>query len=393
MPNFVASSINKPKFPFVIHDINFLWSAKSKFDDIVLVKIENEEFFITIKKRKNDFVLKGEKITRPAKVGLLQKALSVFKDEFCKDILSDTIAIKKNRLVKQTPLLVDEECLLNFLDTTKFKKIFIEIGFGSGRHLLYQARKNEDTLVIGIEVYKPCIEQVAKLAIVENLNNILLLNSDARIIFSLIKTGSIDKVFMHFPVPWEKAEHRRVISENFAKETKRILKQNGKFELRSDDRDYIDFSIKHFLNLPHSNLEIQKDVNLQISSKYEDRWKKQQKNIYDMFFTNLEKNVFEDIKFDMDFDGKYDILAIKNSFKNITIKKESYFVHLENCYEKSDDEILIKLSLGAFYKPEHCYIFISSKKCEYFIKKPLATKENFMAHMALKEFLKKCHIL
>lgn len=393
MPNFVAKSINSPKFPFFCEDVSFLWLAKSKFDDIVLAKVENEEFFITIKKREHNFVIKGEKITRPAKVGLLQKALSVFKSEFCKDVLSDTISIKKNRLLKQTPLLVDEERLLEILSKTEFKKIFIEIGFGSGRHLLYQSRLNKDTLIIGIEVYKPCIEQVAKLAMVENLDNIVLLNSDARIVFSMIESCSIDKIFMHFPVPWQKAEHRRVVSENFAKEVKRILKQNAKFELRSDDRDYIDFSIKHFLNLPNSNLKIQKDINLQISSKYEDRWKKQQKNIYDMIFTNLDNFATQCTEFDMTFDGKYDVLDIKNGFKNITLKKDDCFVHLENCYEKSSNEILIKLSLGAFYKPEHCYIFITYDKCEYFIKKPLATKENFTAHTTLKEFLQKCRTL
>lgn len=393
MPNFIATSINKPVFPFYNDEVEFLWSAKSKFDTIVLTEVENNHFFITIKKRENDFVIKGEKLTRPAKVGLLQKALSVFKNEFCKGIICDTIAIKQNRLVKQTPLLVNEETLLNMLDKTKFKKVFIEIGFGSGRHLLYQAKQNEDTLVIGIEVYKPCIEQVAKLAIAQNLNNILLLSSDARIIFSLIKSHSIDKVFMHFPVPWGKAEHRRVISESFANETKRILKQNGKFELRSDDRNYVDFTIKHFLNLAYSHIEIKKDVNLEVSSKYEDRWKKQQKNIYDMIFVNLEEDNIKDIKFDMSFDEKYNPVTIKNNFKNITIKRDDYFVHLENCYEKSNDEILIKISLGAFYKPEHCYVFISSQKCEYIIKKPLATKENFMAHNTLKEFLQKCHSL
>lgn len=393
MPNFVATFINESSFPFYKDEVHFLWSAKSKFDTIVLTEVENDLFFITIKKRKNDFVIKGEELTRPAKVGLLQKALSVFKNEFCNGIICDTIAIKQNRLIKQTSILVNEEDFLSTLDKAQFKKVFIEIGFGSGRHLLYQAKQNEDTLVIGIEVYKPSIEQVAKLAMAQNLNNILLLNSDARIIFSLIKSHSIDKVFMHFPVPWEKAEHRRVVSESFADETKRILKQNGKFELRSDDRDYVDFTIKHFLNLRYSHIEIKKDANLEVSSKYEDRWKKQQKNIYDMIFVNLEDDDIKDIKFDMSFDKRYNPVAIKTNFKNITIKRDDHFIHLENCYEKSNDEILIKLSLGAFYKPEHCYVFISFQKCEYIIKKPLATKENFMAHNTLKEFLEKCQSL
>ena len=62
-------------------------------------------------------------------------------------------------------------------------------------------------------------------------------------------------------------------------------------------------------------------------------------------------------------------------------------MHVEELFVKSNDEILLRVSFGDFCRPEHCYVFVSSKRCEYFIKCPSATTENLKAHLALKEYL------
>ena len=182
-----------------------------------------------IKKEKNAFIIKADKHSKPSKIDYLQKALKVFKDNFCEGILNEAFGLKNNALVEQTPLIArDLEELSIRLE--KEEKIYIEIGFGSGRHLLFKAKQNPQILMLGVEIYTPALTQVAKLAKAQNLNNVLLIQSDARLLLSILKTKSIEKIFLHFPVPWEDKPHRRVISEAFCKECARVLRENLSLE-------------------------------------------------------------------------------------------------------------------------------------------------------------------
>lgn len=386
MPNFIAKSVQIPPFNYTKDGVKFGFVARSKFDTLIQVSVENVEFFIALKSRKNDIVLKGEKSTKPVYVSFLQRALNVLKSEFCTQILSDSTQIKSNKIIK-SDMISDEISLLNRIKERKFERLFIEIGFGSGRHLLYQAKQNPQILIIGIEIYTPAIAQVCKLATMQNLNNILLLNADARAILEILQTASVDKIFMHFPVPWDKSEQRRVISSNFVKDVQRILKKDAKFELRSDDFEYLQFAISHFLALKNSKLEIYKDKNAPISSKYEDRWKKHNKNIFDMVFVNLNENCEKKLEFDMKFDEIYEPCEVAKNFKNTIIKTDECFLHLQSCYEIAKDDILLKLSFGAFYRPQNCFVRLRKEKCEYYPKKPLGLRANFAACKLLKEFL------
>ena len=176
MPNFIASSLKELSFPFGNGKIKFLWQANGRNERLIYTKNEDEGFFLVVKPGKNGVVVKGEKLTKPAKVGLLQEALELFKEQSCNGIISQAFAVKKTNLTKKvSEILSLEEFAPAFCELKgKFKEIFIEIGFGSGRHLLYQAKNNPNTLVIGIEVYKPSIEQVAKLARANALENVRL---------------------------------------------------------------------------------------------------------------------------------------------------------------------------------------------------------------------------
>ncbi|PSM51852.1 tRNA m7G46 methyltransferase [Campylobacter blaseri] len=388
MPNFTTRKVKVLSLPFKKDDIEILQIAKGRMLDLVLVKVGDEEFFLTIKPTKDSFLIKGEKITRPSKVGLLQKALELFSVEFCEEILSSAFGYNKNSLIENNSIIKSEKELLEIINGNKKSKICIEIGFGSGRHILYRAKENKDTIFIGIEIYKPAIEQVAKLALKEELNNIYLIDNDARIFLNLIDSNKIEKIYLHFPIPWNDAPHRRVISEEFLMDVQRVLKKDGSFELRSDSREYVDFSILKFLDRNGVEVEIFKNKDLEISSKYEDRWKKQQKDIYDIFVKNKVESLSLKNEYNMDFDT-YSPKKIINSFENITKKFDDFFIHIEDMYKFNDNDIVIKFSFGGFNTPENGFIRISKNSAEYFIKKPLMTKRNYKAHCELREILAK----
>nr|WP_251826898.1 tRNA (guanosine(46)-N7)-methyltransferase TrmB [Campylobacter jejuni] len=368
-------------------DVEFLWLAKNGNVSLIYTKVQEESFFLQIKKAQNGFVIKGDKHTKPSKIGYLQKALKIFKEGFCEDIINEAFGLKNNALIEKTPFIVDNfDELLSKLQG----KIYIEIGFGSGRHLLYQAKENPNVLILGVEIYNPALTQVAKLAKAQNVNNILLIQSDARLLLSVLKSKSVEKIFLHFPVPWDKKPHRRVIGKDFCKECARVLVQNGRFELRTDSFEYFNFTLEQFLTFPAPKFSLRKNENLEISSKYEDRWKKQEKNIYDLWVWNFnqecknyELNEFNlsSVKF-----SKEDLKKIEQNFKNITIKKDDFFLHFESIY-KQDENLLLKVAFGAFNKPEHCYLHLD-KTIDFAFKEPFKIQENIKAINELKEILK-----
>ncbi len=323
-----------PPLPIKLGETEFLETARGRNLTLVRTKSFDSEFFIIVKPGGGKVIVKGEKITKPAKIGHLQRALEIFKERFCGQIISQAFAYKGSSLTEKTPLILDENEILSLVKSSKFNKIFIEIGFGSGRHLLHQARSNQDALLIGIEIYKPAIEQVAKLAIREGLQNIALIATDARVLLSLLPAGCLQRVFLHFPVPWDDAPHRRVISDEFASQIARTLGRNGRFELRTDSEEYFLYAMQKLSPyVQHKAGEIShfKNRDAAVASKYEDRWRKMDKDIYDLIYENKTASQGEPQRFEMEF-LKFDAAAIARNFKNFTFKGEDFFVHFEEIF-------------------------------------------------------------
>ena len=323
-----------PRLPARFGEVEFLETARGRNLTLVRTKSFDSEFFITLKPSGDKVIVKGEKITKPAKIGHLQRALEIFKERFCGPIISQAFAYKDSSLTGKTPLILDENEILSLVKSSKFNKIFIEIGFGSGRHLLHQARSNQDTLLIGIEIYKPAIEQVAKLAIREGLQNIALIATDARVLLSLLPAGCLQRVFLHFPVPWDDAPHRRVISDEFASQIARTLGRSGRFELRTDSEEYFLYAMQKlspYVQRKAGEISHFKNRDAAVASKYEDRWRKMDKNIYDLIYENKAAGRGEPQQFEMGF-LKFDAAAIARNFKNFTFKGEDFFVHFEEIF-------------------------------------------------------------
>jgi len=383
MPNFIAKKLRNLGFPHEKNGVKFQKIYKGRKLDLLLCENLGEKFFLTIKPKGDEFVIKGEKISRPAKVGLLQSALEAFHDEFCEEIKSEAFGVNKNSLTSQESPIKGENEILELINSAKFGEIHIEIGFGSGRHILHLANSNPNALFIGIEIYKPAMEQVAKLAIAGNLQNIALLNCDARTFFDMIDSNLVDFIYLHFPVPWDDAEHRRVVSDEFMEVCARILKVGGIFELRSDSQNYTNFTIQKMLNLAKADIKIVKNRDLEIVSKYEARWRRQEKDIFEVRFKNQNESEKLNLEFDFSF-NKFNFAKITRNFRNETLKFDDFFVHFEDIF-LGENEVMIKVSFGAFNSPENHYILVTPETCGYFFRAPLKTSANLKAHNKIKE--------
>ena len=120
-------------------------------------------------------------------------------------------------------------------------EVWLEIGFGSGEHLVWQAEQHRHVGFIGCE---PFINGVASLlGKIETLglNTIRIHDSDARDVLAWLPPNSISRIFILFPDPWPKKRHqkRRLVSPDAVADFARVLRQGGELRFASDSGDYV----------------------------------------------------------------------------------------------------------------------------------------------------------
>jgi tRNA (guanine-N7-)-methyltransferase len=120
------------------------------------------------------------------------------------------------------------------------REVWLEIGFGSGEHLLWQAEQHKDIGFIGCE---PFINGVGTLlgAIEDRgIETIRVHDGDARDVLAWLPARSISRLFVLFPDPWPKKrqQKRRLVTPETVAALARVLAPGGELRFASDDSDY-----------------------------------------------------------------------------------------------------------------------------------------------------------
>ena len=126
---------------------------------------------------------------------------------------------------------------------------------------------------------------------------------------------------------------------------------------------------------------------MNISSKYEDRWKKQEKNIYDLTAISITENITKESTYKFDFIN-IDFKKLAKNFQRITVVEDDFFVHFEDLYHIDENNGLLQVALGAKNKPESKYILIKDGIGSYYQSSPTPSKTNFKAHQKIMEIIK-----
>ena len=104
---------------------------------------------------------------------------------------------------------------------TRFKRaapVILEIGFGNGETLKQQAESNPQNNYLGIEVHRPGVGHLLRLADKAGISYLRVINHDAvEVLKQQIPDHSLDCVQLFFPDPWHKKRHhkRRIVNAGF----------------------------------------------------------------------------------------------------------------------------------------------------------------------------------
>ena len=131
--------------------------------------------------------------------------------------------------------------LLNIHELAGGKKLWLEIGFGGGEHLVHQALQNPDVQFLGVEPYLNGVAMLLGKMRNAGVTNIKLHVGDARNLMDVLPDDSVSKVFLLYPDPWPKMRHhrRRFVTPEHLIPLNKCLKSGAEFRVATDIKDYV----------------------------------------------------------------------------------------------------------------------------------------------------------
>ena len=119
--------------------------------------------------------------------------------------------------------------------------VTLEIGSGTGEQIVAAAAAHPERNFLALEVWVPGIAKLVSKAAEAGVDNIRVIEADAaQALPIMLEDACLDEVWTFFPDPWRKARHRkrRLISDSFAREVARLLRDGGVWRLATDWDDY-----------------------------------------------------------------------------------------------------------------------------------------------------------
>lgn len=209
--------------------------------------------------------------------------------------------LKEARYNKSLPVLLGSDLVGRkgkWLDTfrsfhynrVQAQKIVLEIGVHKGQVICNMAKQHPDYAFVGMDITYKRVFLTAQKAQQHDLHNILCLLANAKNIEELFGEDELDGVVVFFPDPWSKKKsqlHHRLIDENLCRTLMKIIKPQGFFWLKTDDKSYFS-NVSESLDKVgfYDNLRTQGLPNELYESVFEKRFREKNVKIYEGTWEN-----------------------------------------------------------------------------------------------------------
>lgn len=168
--------------------------------------------------------------------------------------------------------------------------IYLEIGSGKGSFIVSLANNFKSINFIASDKYLTILYKILTKAIKSKLENLKIINFDAKIIDSIFGDQEVDKIFLNFSDPWPKKAHskRRLTNINFLNMYYKILKKNGTIEFKTDNEQLYEYTLEQLKLTSFKLIFSTKDL-YSDSSKIDTEYKTD----YEIKWLNLNKKIFK----------------------------------------------------------------------------------------------------
>lgn len=130
--------------------------------------------------------------------------------------------------------------------------LWLEVGFGAGEHLVWQAVRHPHIGLIGAEPYETGVAKLLTKLDENILNNVRIYEGDGREIIEALPDASLSRFFLLFPDPWPKLRHhkRRFLQMEMLDELARVLKPGAELRFATDDKTYLPWALERLMAHP-----------------------------------------------------------------------------------------------------------------------------------------------
>lgn len=132
------------------------------------------------------------------------------------------------------------------------RDVWLEIGFGGGEHLVWQAKQHPDIGFVGCEPFEDGVVKLLSAIELEALPNVRVWAADARPLLRLLPEAGIGRAFLLFPDPWPKKRHqkRRLVSGATVDQLVRVMRSGAELRIATDVGEYASAILRTVLANP-----------------------------------------------------------------------------------------------------------------------------------------------
>jgi tRNA (guanine-N7-)-methyltransferase len=132
------------------------------------------------------------------------------------------------------------------------RELWLEVGFGAGEHLMWQAQHHPGVGLIGAEPYEMGMAKLLTKLEEMPLNTVRLYEGDGRDIIEKLPDQSLGRFFLLFPDPWPKTRHhkRRFLQMEMLDQLARVLKPGAELRFATDDKSYLPYALERLMAHP-----------------------------------------------------------------------------------------------------------------------------------------------
>ncbi len=179
----------------------------------------------------------------------------------------------------------NEAILKQIVEFTDGRNLELELGSGSSGFLIHHASEHPENVYIAIEFKEELLLKAVRLVEEKGLKNIKFLRHRIEKLESVFDEIKSNKIYLNFSDPWPKVRHakRRLTHRNYLNLYKKILKEGGIIEFKTDNTEMFDFSLEEFKENGFELLDISRDLHKErtdiIMTEYEKKYLDQGKKI------------------------------------------------------------------------------------------------------------------
>ena len=128
------------------------------------------------------------------------------------------------------------------------QNVVVEIGAGKGDYWINMAHMYPDELWVAVEKNIDAAGIALKKSLDNTSENMKFIVNDAANISQWFAEGEVDRIHLNFSDPWPKKHHtkRRLTYGSFLSDYARILKQQGKLIMKTDNAQLFEYSLVSF---------------------------------------------------------------------------------------------------------------------------------------------------